>query len=551
MEGGPYQDVNNPLGITPQEVVANTPVVPNTQNPQSLTGIIDQANVQQQQNLGINPLEQQYINQQNAAMQQPTEIGPQGMNALMPGLSQPINVGSYSGSIVGNNPIFVPSGNIYAGDVELAKRQKEEEARINANKLKAAEGGSFKRIKTPQMDDKFFQANINKESDNIQSQFFKEAQDVYGEDWKKVIDNPQMYDVGQKYIQKMDGLELIASQSNQMTTVLAEIQDNIDDGTKVYSDETLDAFARYKNLEAEFQGGNSDALIGMRQVLTELEGGKSIDEYLNKKGTIKDITGAILGGTSISNEKDIPDYATLSTSDKTIYDNNIKNLVEGWIGENGEFRSELKKGLVSKESLETRLKGYLQNKVVRDKTITKTGDTGGRGKAKPENLNEFVGKGNQQQYKFQDGKSYTVTSDNQVKLPATKGTVSAAGLSTFDKDGNAVLIEGIKPLKIVSLERLSKKDPNSKFKQHLYDGIYAVAEYEQEVPLIEYDPYTGKKVDSGEMKTEIVQIPIIADERFEKAMKTDESTLGLGEGFTEAAFKELKGSVNEAESYGL
>jgi hypothetical protein len=324
------QDNGNVMAPTPE-----IPLVPTS--PNGMTDLINAGQTAQAQQLGVDPMGMAFINQQKAANLPQTEIGAQGMASLFPGIKHNINVGTYGGSIVGSNPIFVPGGNIMAIDPVLEKRKLEEAAKIKAAQ-DAAKNADFTLRKPKVLQDKFYQESINKEANALNNEFLKVAQDIYGEDYKQVIQNPQMFDIGRDYLEKFDALDLLVEQGDQITTVLADMELASDKGEQVYD---ADTWKLKKEIESAINGDVKN-LVGLRTKMQEFQGGKNFDEYLNKKGVLDGIKGQVLGGTSIQ-PTDYEGYVSLNKSDKEIFDNNIKNLLDFYMSPNSPSDEEISK----------------------------------------------------------------------------------------------------------------------------------------------------------------------------------------------------------------
>lgn len=535
--------------VIPGQVVNTTtqaPAVPG----QGVSGVINQAYQEQSQPvLNYNP-EQAYIDAQKAGLIQPTEIGAQGASTLMPGLNQPINVGSYGGSLIGSNPIFVPTGDVYGYDVDLARRKAEEDARIKQQQAEAAVGTKWKPLVPQELTDKRFQQSVVTEANSITNDFLKQAQDVYGADYKYVLDNPQMFDIGREYTRKMAALDLVVSRGNDITKELAAMRESIDKGEKIYSDETLGLLNEYESLMGDFASGDKNALLKLEGTLDKIQGGKALDNYLHEYGVISNIKGQILGGTGIK-ESDFQGYAKLSTSDKEIFDNNIDNLAKSWIASNGAFRNEFNQGLVTEESIKQHLRGYLQNKLKSESKLQST-EAGGGKRTTINQIDEMMGSGDIQ--KFGEGEdAYTLRSNQQVKLPFSKHKVSVAGLNTRDKDGNDVQIEGINEVSLISLERASsEKGGNQMYKP---GEIYAVVQYEKEVPEMEVEKSAsgkpkegGKLVETGKMTTKTVETTVLVDPAAIKAWETDSDKLNVEKGFIEASVSKMGGGKSNPKA---
>jgi len=511
----------------------------------SLSNAINTASVTNTAGLGVTPEDQTYIDAQRAAMQQPTEIGAQANSSLFPGANQNINVGTQGGSVIGSNPIFVPTGDVYGFNLDLAQKQKDEQATIARNQLEASRGKFERRVPT-ELNDKRFQRNILDQSNNFASEFTNKAHDMYGEDAKFVLENPQQFDIGKEYMQKMDALDLLVSEGNQITTTISDMQSALDDGSKIYSDETLKLLNEYQSLMGDFQDGNPNALVGLRDKISQLEGGKAIDEYLHDSGVLSSIKPQILGGTSVSDGKDIPGYATLSTSDKKIYDKNIENLVDGWVGPNGEFRNEFAKGLITKESMTKRLKGYLQNQSKRKSTIKDTSKGGGGNRIS--DLQGVQGAPNTKTFNGADGTEYEFNTTDEIKLNTSGKRVSTSGLQAVGAGGRLEPISGVNDVKIVSLNNMSTID----LKEGTTGDWLSPGQKSTPVAIVEYEIEEEVEVKKDgrmvkDMVKKTIQRPVLYDETLAKSIDTDAKNLKVEKGYGTAALEKLKGSESEED----
>lgn len=502
-----------------------------------VTNLVNTSQTAQAQQLGIDPASQAFIESQKAAMVQPTEIGAQGMSALYQGMKHNINVGNYSGSILGSGGIYVPGGDIMAIDPILAKRQKEEQARIAKAKMEA-DTTDFKLRTAPQMNDQFFQEGVNTSMNKLNNDFMTKAKEIYGNDFNIVMKNPQMFPEGRDYIAAADSLEMLVKQGNQMTTLLADVQGNIDSGKKVYSPETLEALNQYQNMMDNFQSGDPKALIGLRQVMVDLQGGKALDEYFNDKKVIGSIKGKISGGTTLGNLNE--DYTKLTTSEKTSYDNNIKILAQS-LAEN-EFASELQKGLYTVKDIETRLRGYLQNEAKSKTTISRSsvGDGSSGGSTKVEDLVGLDGAPNN---KLINGQDYDMR--GEVVFQNKKGaTARQSGLVRVNADGTEEKIEGILEFRPVTInamnlpkDRMEGANPSMSSKGQVPVITAKVIVEEDEIGP-DGDP-TGKKI---QVEKDMV---LKVDETMQKTLKANNKQLGYDAEVIEKAVEKITGQTKK------
>lgn len=517
------------------------PVVPTSLN--GMTDLINTNQTAQAQQLGVDPAGMAFINQQKAANLPQTEIGEQGLASLFPGMKHNINVGSYGGSILGSGNIYVPGGNIMAIDPILEKRKLEEAAKIKAAQ-DAAKNADFTLRKPKELQDKFYQESINKEANALNNEFLKVARDIYGEDYQQVIKNPQMFDIGREYLQKFDALDLLVGQGDQITTVLADMETASDKGEQVYSEET---WKLKKEIESAINGDVKD-LVGLRAKMQEFQGGKNFDEYLNKQGILDGIKGQVLGGTSIQ-PTDYEGYVSLNKSDKEIFDNNIKNLLDYYMSPNSPFAEEISKGLITRDMMEKRLRGSLQNKSVSTTKIANVSpkDDGSGGKAKLTDLDNIIGQPNTKTFTINtDGKPsevplvYNTTSEYKIRTrPDGKGSVNMTGLKRVLPDGTREDVPDIKEMTVVSFNGVKTapiKGGGKGATTPIGSGSKWVKKGDTEIVEENVPVFIGKYKTFNESGEEVfVEGVFELDKTAIDALETDSDRLGFEKGFVKKA----------------
>ena len=519
-----------------------TSVVPTT--PNGITNLVNTSQTAQAQQLGIDPASQAFIESQKAAMVQPTEIGAQGMGALYPGMKHNINVGNYSGSILGSGGIYVPGGDIMAIDPILAKRQKEEQARIAQAKMEA-DTTDFKLRTAPQMNDQFFQEGVNTSMNKLNNEFMTKAKEIYGNDFNIVMKNPQMFPEGREYIAAADSLEMLVKQGNQMTTLLADMQGNIDKGDKFYSPETMQKFKEYQDMIGDFENGDPKALIGLRDVMVDLQGGKVLDEYFKDKDVLSKIKGKISGDTKFSNLNQ--DFDILTDVESKSYNENIKILSEELAKD--AFSSEVSKGLYTVEDIAKRLKGYFQNEYKSTAKLARTtvGDGSSGGSTKVEDLVGLDGAPNN---KLINGQDYSM--QGEVVFQNKKGaTARQSGLIKVNADGTEERIEGILEFRPVTINALRTVKAKAGVEGGVAGGSIESGTDNLNIPVItakviveedeigpDGDP-TGKKV---KVEKDMV---LKVDETMEKTLEANPNQLGYEKGVIKSAVEKITGQTKK------
>jgi hypothetical protein len=525
-------------------VIPTAPVIPPVPtSPNGMTDLINAGQTAQAQQLGVDPAGMAFINQQKAANLPQTEIGEQGLASLFPGMKHNINVGTYGGSIVGSNPIFVPGGNIMAIDPILEKRKLEEAAKIKAAQ-DAAKNADFTLRKPKQLQDKFYQESVNKEANALNEQFIKLARDIYGEDAQQVINNPQMFDIGREYLENFDALDLLVEQGDQITTLLADMESQSDAGTQVYDAETWEM---NNYIQSQMRGEVKD-LVKFREQTQKFQGGKNFDEYLNKKGILDGIQGEILGGTSIQ-PSEFEGYATLSTSDKTKFDKNIENLLDFYMSNNSPFAEEISKGLLTRDMMEKRLRGSLQNKSQSKSTIANVSpkDSDAGGGTKVTDLDNIDGAPNT---KTIGGQTYNMNGELILKTKKG-GTFKSSGVTAINSDGTEEVLEGIVEIVPVSMNALDIKEGSASAEGGAVTAgktvkasttptmVARVITYTDEI-----DPITDKP--TGKQVPVTVDKVLKLDETLIKAAEANGGSLGYEKGVIEQGAKKIVGQTKKS-----
>lgn len=270
------------------------------------------------ENKQIGGYEQNLIDNQNK-LNAPAEIGPQGMAALYPGIGQDINVGNYSGSIVGSNSIYVPTGDIMAIDPMLARRK----AIDDAAKNRAAQLQSFNYIKPPQVTDKRFQQQITNRAETFHNEAWQEAVNKYGfENAATILKDPNS-DLGRKYQMGLHNLEDLATNFNQHTDLLAQMRANIDAGKKTYLPETLKYLRDYEGMLGNFENGEVLSSQNLSQQYNKLQGHRAVEDYIQEPGFLKDIQGKISESFRVN---DKGEYYDLRTNKKVDFDQPVREV---------------------------------------------------------------------------------------------------------------------------------------------------------------------------------------------------------------------------------
>ena len=521
-----------------------TPVVDPTVTPVAQQGagnLIDQTmQAQQQAILQPSPEEQRLIDQYKSQLTPISgEPGALPVSTLMPGIGHQIGVGTTSGSLIGSGNIYVPGGAVYGWGVDMARQKALEESTAKRKAEEAAIGSKFEVRKPQQLTDQAFQSSVNKQADKVLSDFMTNIQEKYGEDYRYVMDNLADFKEGQEYIQKMDALDVIVGQANQITDVLTEMQTSIEKGEKLYSEESIKTMHEVQSMLGKFASGDVNELVGLRRVLMDLEGGKSIDRYMKDQGTVNMLQAEVKKWTNIKPGADIPDFATLSTTQKKSYDEGKAQLSKLWASPTGPFASEIAKGLIDEQMINDYLDTYFKNEVLRSKTITSTKDGGGGKPATSKDIRDLSGESSVRKYNTVDGQELVLNNMVKEVNPAQSGKkLTISGAITIGPDGKPKQMPetGFQDGEIVSYGALDygEKDANG---NPIYTPIMNVRYIEKE--LKNFAKYG--KPDWREVETEY-EVPIILDETQKENLKTNYTKGGISSPEeVENIYNDLKG----------
>ena len=240
--------------------------------------------------------EQQSIDAYNQQFA-PAEIGPQGQDSLYPGLGHNINVGTQSGQIIGSQGIYVPGGNIMALDPVLARRK----AIDDAAKARALEiSKPFEYQKPKAFKDARFQQKFNQDVYGFQDSIVSEAKSKYGPNWRAMLKD-QSTELGGKLIQGMANYEAIVNNTDQITALVADIDEGLKDNSIYLSPEKRKAYNEYKGMLNDFGDYDKLSKSDFETLHATLLGERDLNNYFNKEGILQSLEAKI---NEYSNETD-------------------------------------------------------------------------------------------------------------------------------------------------------------------------------------------------------------------------------------------------------
>jgi hypothetical protein len=306
-----------------------------------------------------NSYENQLIENYNKAYS-PEQIGPQG-GALYPGMGESINVGNYSGSIVGSNSIYVPTGNILPIDPILARKKAiDDAARKRAMELTKPVAAPT----VPAFTDARFQEKLNNDVLGFHNNFVKQAQSRYGEMWSKMLQDPNT-DLGSKYLQGMKNYENIVKNVNQITDLVATTEEGLKNKTMTLSPEGKKLFNEYKNLAGNFSDYDTVMNTDFETLQKRMLGVQDINNYLNDSKIMTTLEAEVKGNYSYN---DKGGYYVNKNNEKTTYKNIINDLTES-LSKNT-FDYEIENGFMTKEDIKAALDARLKDSFKQTGSIT-------------------------------------------------------------------------------------------------------------------------------------------------------------------------------------
>jgi len=400
------------------------------------------------------PYSQQVVDAYNAQFE-PKQTGMLGHNALYPGAGHNINVGTYSGSRIGANPIFVPGGNIMAIDPILERRK----ALDDAARLKASSIKPFTYQKPYQLKDARFQQSLSDQTEAFATKMIRDAQAKYGKDFGVVLSD-QSTPEGRQFVQGMANFETLGKNFDQITDLMAGIEQGLKDKTEVYSPETLKQYQDFKTLVGKFANGDVDNSVDLASQYDRLKGMRSFENYIQSDGFLKDFQGKIDQNFYVN---EAGDYFRTGTTKKVSYDDAINEVADSLA--QYDFAPEIQAGLYSKEYLKKAIRARLKNQKISEGSIQQKTETT---------------RGSEQVEEIPDPN----TSINFYQ----KDKPGAADVYTYDKNGNrsGVLNLGIlseAQMRIVgSKKQIYERMPDGQLKKTDFNGI----------PLSNIQVVTGK-----------------------------------------------------------
>lgn len=406
------------------------------ENKQTLGDKIDASMISQ---ASIPGFEQSIIDNTNQ-LSQPKEIGKQNFNDLYPGLSQNIQAGSYSGSEIGNVPIYVNGGNILALNPILERRKAQQEAAtLRAQQLKPYTPPTPYQLKQiryqNKLDDKF-NSEVNKVIDDTYSK--------YGIEGNILLNNPSSPEY-KKIAEIEKANNIFGKNFDEVTDMLVKVDEDSRSNSKLFPPEAHELSKQLQTMTGDVFGreGGFENIDKVNQVYDKLQGYQTLANYLEKSIEWKDFEGAVSSKFTFSGGDK---YLSHKTNKVTNFDG-IRKQVADEI-EDG-VRPQVEAGLITRDQIEKVVNSRLQNK--------------------QEVSNAGVSELRDDNKDTADFTQNTVTVTDPVKAPVTKileynqdGTVSDAPPTEYNEIHYSAM-NGFKEVTLDSPRTVNGNNPQHRF----------------------------------------------------------------------------------------
>ncbi len=390
------------------------------------TAVLGGTNVDGYQDAGQpDPNSQMAIDQFNAQFT-PSPIGAQGAS-LYPGAGHNINVGNYSGSIVGSNPIFVPGGNVAAINPLLARQK----AIDDAAKARAAALKPFDYGKPMELADARFQQKFNDTYYNRANQLVQDAKQKYGKEFSVVLQDPTTRE-GNEFRQEMANFEVLGKNFNQIVDLMAGVQAGLESGELNYSKNTMKLYDDFQNLVGNFEKGDVFKTGDLKTMYDQLKGHISLENYIQRSGFLDNIMGQV---TQSPYDVDKGEFYKYGTVERTRYEKSLRQVAQSLA--QGDFKYPILRGDLTEDDIFKALDSRFKDSVKTTGTLQqKTESTRGaeEQKAQIPDLNSInlFSKENPGSGKFftydKEGKrtgefNVRPLADYQMSIPGTKKSI--------------------------------------------------------------------------------------------------------------------------------
>lgn len=217
-----------------------------------------------------------------------TSPGALPQTTYTPGINRPITAGGYSGRVIGNTTFFAPQGQVVPLGIIDAREKAMQEAAMKAAELeqqkaaKQAELNAWEVPTSPQLNDKNYQRQYNKEFNTFINESIDEAKKLYGDNWRQAIKDPTNA-LGRDFQQKMSTFQYIAERGNMLTDKFAKWMDLEQKGELYLPEESKKAVYDAYNRLGDFKNADITDLYGLeRQITKDID----INKYFKDTGIL-------------------------------------------------------------------------------------------------------------------------------------------------------------------------------------------------------------------------------------------------------------------------
>jgi hypothetical protein len=373
----------------------------------------------------------------------PQSVSVQESGDLYPGINQPINVGTYSGSIVGNNPIFVPTGDILARDPIIARRK----ALDDAARKRAADIKPYERGVAPTTVDPHYNKQVYAEFNASQDDIIKRAQKQYGKDFRIILEDKNTK-LGREMANLTANTNFMVKEVDAITDMISAMDKGLLDKTIHLSKSQRKTYNEYKAKIGNFSDLTSLKESNLPEIHQKMRASVDLNDYFNKSGVMDDLKASV---TQTFNVGDKPEYYSSITDKTTSYEGLIKDLSKHLA--ESTFADEIERGIYTLEDISSGLSARLKDSKERSGKITKKSD-------------KQIAKG--------EGTQINAWEDNRQEYNPEQPKTQA--LSTYDSEGNRLEKQNI----IEVVEDYNMKHDGgvvTKINERLTDGKFQTQDF--------------------------------------------------------------------------
>jgi hypothetical protein len=376
-------------------------------------------------------------------VKKPNEPLIQQGSELFRGIGDPILKGTVGGSIIGSQPVFTPSGDYLSFDVINNRKKALQDAALQREK----EANALLSQKPPIVKDQRFQKSLNNQFYGTIDDFVTKAQQEHGQDWDLYLKD-QSTPMGREFVQTLANYDFIAGQADQVTDLIAEIDDDLESGDQVFSDETLQMRDDYNQLQNDFLNGDIGGVVNLADKYQELKGFTTLDKIINDQNI--DIEGTI---DQIAYITDKPGRFETTEQKKKYYEDQVRIIANG-LAKN-QMRDAVRSGYITEDEIFNRINArYGPENIVSKKVTNKPAGSGIKIEIDPNSFSKGDQTQKVQGTEFNTGISYDI--------PSNSVDMKGGGIAVVDANGNPSQLDGVQDMKINEIQNVIFVDENGK-----------------------------------------------------------------------------------------